>query len=88
MDTHDVDRVFEFCLKLQVLNVIMGIYEYYILNVHNDYLGGIFGVDQGCNANLNGYMMIISAYAINKYLVKKMSIAKTIWVIGSPRSVS
>ena len=83
MDTHDVDRVFEFCLKLQVLNVIMGIYEYYILNVHNDYLGGIFGVDQGCNANLNGYMMIISAYAINKYLVKKMSIAKTIWVIGS-----
>ena len=83
MDTHDVDKVFEFCLKLQVLNVIMGIYEYYILNVHNDYLGGIFGVDQGCNANLNGYMMIISAYAINKYLVKKMSIAKTIWVIGS-----
>ena len=83
IDTHDVDKVFEFCLKLQVLNVIMGIYEYYILNVHNDYLGGIFGVDQGCNANLNGYMMIISAYAINKYLVKKMSIAKTIWVIGS-----
>lgn len=83
MDAHDVDKVFEFCLKLQVLNVIMGIYEYYILNVHNDYLGGIFGVDQGCNANLNGYMMIISAYAINKYLVKKMSIAKTIWVIGS-----
>lgn len=83
MKVKDIEKIFDVCIKLQVLNVIMGTFEYFILNVHNDYLGGIFGIEQGCNANLNVYMMIICTYSVCKYLSRKISLKKAGWILIS-----
>lgn len=83
LKVQDVEKMFELFIKLQVVNVIMGTLEYFILHVQNDYLGGIFGIEQGCNANLNVYLMIINTYIICRYLYKKSSLKEIIWILGS-----
>lgn len=83
LSVRDVERLMKTVIKLQILNVIMGIYEYFVLHVSNDYLGGMFGIEQGCNANLNAYMVIISTYIICKYLNKKSDLKSVLLIVSS-----
>lgn len=83
MSVRDVERIMNIITKLQILNVIMGIYEYFVLHSTDDYLGGIFGIVQGCNGNLNRYMVIISAYSVCNYLSKKSNLKSLLLTVSS-----
>lgn len=83
LDKKDFDNISSNLLKFQILNIVCGLYEFFVLHVKNDNLGGLFGTEQGCNAYLNIYILVISSYAIIMYMHKKMAIARTFCVVIS-----
>lgn len=79
----DVEQIFSVILKLQALNFLCGLYEFFVLDVHNDYLGGMFGTAQGCNGSLNAYLVIICTYILTKFIHKKASGLEAGWIFLS-----
>lgn len=61
------------CLKLMdglfYLNAFLSLYQFFVLNYRQDYLGGIFGVEKGCNA----FTIIFFSIVISKSLVNFMN---------------
>ena len=60
-----------FVYKMQVPNVIFVLIQYYVLGLFQDNIGGIFGVERGCNGILNVYLCIVVAWGLNLYLAKE-----------------
>ena len=60
-----------FVYKMQVPNVIFVLIQYYALGLFQDNIGGIFGVERGCNGILNVYLCIVVAWGLNLYLAKE-----------------
>lgn len=79
----DVDKIIDTLVKFQVLNFLCGMYEYFVLHIQNDFLGGMFGTEQGCNGYLNVYLVFISVYAIIMFLRKRISVAFFLWLVVS-----
>lgn len=77
----DVKNIFETFFKLQGLNLFCGLYEYFVLGLQNDYLGGMFGTEKGCNGALNVYLIIICTYALSRFMNKKMNLISLIWTL-------
>lgn len=57
--------------KMQVLNVIFVLVQYYVFGLFQDNIGGIFGIERGCNGILNVYLCIVVAWGLNLYLAKE-----------------
>ena len=55
------------------LNFAVSLIQYFFFNLEQDFLGGIFGVQSGCNAFQNIFCLIIVAKSIVFYLDKKES---------------
>lgn len=70
----DVDNIFQILFIFQFVNIAACIYEYLVLGCSQDYLGGIFGIEQGCNAALNLYFCIVLAWTLAQYLEKNINI--------------
>lgn len=60
-----------FVYKLQVLNVLCVLVQYYVFGLFQDNIGGLFGVERGCNGILNVYLCIVVAWGLNRYLAKE-----------------
>lgn len=82
-DRKDVDRIIGRVVGMQVFNVICVIIEYGIMGQIGDNVGGMFGVEKGCNAILNMYLVIISVYMLSLYLNNRTSLIKLFLIIGS-----
>ena len=78
LDKEDIERIFNIFYILQIPNVILSFYQYFMLGLEQDYLGGIFGIEQGCNAYTNIYLCVICTHAISEYVYKKTSLKKVI----------
>lgn len=74
LKTKDVDRIMKNVVRLQIYNVLCGIVEFIIFHKRNDFLSGMFGTEQGANAYLNIYLVVICAYCFVKYLHKTISV--------------
>ena len=61
-------RLFDF---LFWVNLIVVLYQFFIMGQKGDFLGGIFGVELGCNGYLNIFMMIVITKSILMYLNKQ-----------------
>lgn len=72
----DVEDYFSFFDKLFWVNVIVSIYQFIVLEVNQDFLGGIFGIENGVNGYTNIYFVIIITRAVVRYMEKRES-AKT-----------
>ncbi len=83
LTTDDVDKIMKNVVSLQVFNVICAIYEFFVLHKKNDNLGGMFGIESGCNGYLNVYICVISIYVICLYINKKCTFQKVFWILGS-----
>ena len=59
------------------INFFISVFQYFILGYKQDYLGGIFGVEVGCNAYINLFFCIIISKSIIDYLNKK----EKVWVM-------
>lgn len=67
---------------LKFLKVIVGVYwinvfvcliQFFVYGYRGDYVGGIFGIVQGCNGVLSLFINFVLAYTLSQYLFKKIS---------------
>ncbi len=64
----DATNMLRFLDALFWINIIVSFFQYFVLGYKQDYLGGIFGVDRGCN----GYSIVLFAIVIIKSIVSFM----------------
>lgn len=57
--------------KLFYINLVVTLYQVFVLDLHQDRLGGIFGNSRGCNAYTNIYLMIVVAWHMLRYMHRK-----------------
>lgn len=76
LNKKDIDNIFVLMMRIKWINFIMCLYQYFILGVSQDNLGGIFGTGTGCNAGLNVFMCIVVAYYFNGYMNNKKSLVE------------
>lgn len=67
-DIHDLFRLFD---QLYWVNLVVTMIQFYLLEVDGDYLGGIFGVEQGCNGYTVVFLSVIVAKSVVFYLEAK-----------------
>lgn len=72
----DVDLFIKILKKFYWINFFLCLYQYFILGLSNDYLGGIFGITQGCNAYINIFLCMILAIILGEYFTKKVTTFK------------
>lgn len=66
--TDDYLRFFD---KLFWIDVVVSLYQFFILQLDGDYLGGLFGTEKGGNGYTNIYFLIIVTRSIVQYLEKQ-----------------
>lgn len=57
-----------------VINLVIVSIQFWIQGISQDYLGGIFGSELGCNGHMNTFLCICIAYACVAYISKQMSL--------------
>lgn len=72
-DFTQLRRILKMFYKLQILNVFMVAIEMFVFGLIQDQVGGIFGVQVGCNGPLNVYLCIVCAYAVSEFLAQRDS---------------
>lgn len=70
----DVDVLVNRLIAVYYFNAFIVFFQYFILGYKQDLLGGLFGVQRGCNSGLNIYGIIVVSIVVVKYLNKKTSI--------------
>ena len=63
-DLNYVKSFIGFIYKLQFLNVIFVLVQYYGMGLFQDNIGGLFGVERGCNGILNVYLCIVITWGL------------------------
>ncbi len=76
-----VSSVFKFFDRLFWINFLVVMYQYFVLGYSQDYLGGIFGVEKGCNAYTNIFMVIVVTRALLRYMRKEQKIFSVLLVL-------
>lgn len=79
----DVEKILQMMLKLQVPNVVLTLYQCFVLKVHQDNMGGIFGTTVGVNAYTNVYLCVICIYVLSAYFSGKKTLKSVALVCGS-----
>ena len=64
--------------KIYVINAIIAIFQYFVLGLKGDYIGGLFGTIQGCNGALTIFLNIALSYFIAGYLSGNEKLSKII----------
>ncbi len=82
LKSKDINSILKIMIFFYYINFFLCLYQYYALDKHGDALGGIFGVQQGCNSYLNLFLVIICTYQTLNYICKKVSFIKCASVIA------
>ncbi|MBR0092455.1 MAG: hypothetical protein IJP92_12230 [Lachnospiraceae bacterium] len=71
-------KVKKWLYRLEYVNYIFVIVEYYALGIQQDYIGGIFGMDgeNALNGILNCYLVILMAFHISDWMRNKRGIVQ------------
>lgn len=80
MHKEDCERIMNNLLKLQIFNVACAAVEFIFMGKTGDFLGGMFGVEHGCNGYLLIYMTVITVYTLTRYLKRLESAAALAWI--------
>ncbi len=67
---------------LIIINFLLCLFEFVVMNLSGDNIGGGFGTSSGCNAPLNALLIIVTTFNASKYLNKEKSIFEAILYIG------
>ena len=78
----DIDAALKIIMVFYYINFVLCLYQFYVLNKSMDGLGGIFGIQTGCNAYMNLFLVIVCTYQILSFLYKKTSIIRFLAVIA------
>lgn len=71
LKAEDIDGYLKCFDILFVINFVVTLYQFFVLGYEQDFLGGIFGVQRGCNRQTNVFMMIVIASSVVRYLNQK-----------------
>ena len=63
-----VENYLKFFDVVLYINIPVILYQYFILGKTGDYLGGIFGIDHGCNGYMNLFLLIVVTSTILRYM--------------------
>ena len=76
LDEKDTKKIFDILFKLQIVNIILSLFQYFIQGYNQDNLGGIFGTQSGCNGYTNIFFVILLSYYVAAYMTKKEPVWK------------
>lgn len=79
LEENDISEIFNKLFWIQIISFIIALYQYYVLGLHMDTLGGIFG--HGNGAALNTFQAMILAYFLCGYLQKKQPAYKVATIL-------
>lgn len=68
LNSESVDPLLQLMDTLFVINFFITLYQFFILDISQDYLGGIFGVESGCNGYTNIFLLIVITRSVLRYL--------------------
>lgn len=74
-DVKNILKILDICL---IISLFLCLYQYFVLNLNQDLIGGILGTESGANACMNMLMCIIITYKMIKFLNKEISTAEMI----------
>lgn len=69
----DVESFFSVFDNLFWLNAVLTVLQFFTLELHQDALGGIFGVETGVNGYTNIFFVIVTTRAVVRYMEKRES---------------
>lgn len=64
----DLKSVMRFLYRIQPLNALFAVVQYFVFNLTGDSCGGLFGINAGSNMLLNLYLIFVSAMGCCGYL--------------------
>ena len=82
LDADAIDKMLNKINLLIIINFLLCVFEFAVLGCSGDYIGGGFGISQGCNAPLNVLLVMVTIYNTTKYTQKENSLLKTVVYIG------
>ena len=68
----DIDRLANFLLKILPLHAALVIFQFFILGLSDDNVGGLFGSQTGSNSEMNLYLTSLGIITIIFYVYKKI----------------
>ena len=74
LTTEDIDDYLNLFDKLFWVNAVVCLIQYFLLGYKGDFLGGLFGNQQGCNSYANIFFIIVVTKSIIYYLNNKESL--------------
>ena len=83
LDKHDIDNIFKLLLFFFWINFAITLIQYFGFGLQKDYLGGIFGSTQGCNAYTNIFLCLILSYKVSGYFNSKVKLINLILYTGA-----
>lgn len=75
----DIIMIFDKLFYIQLINFVLGLYQYFILGYYMDNLGGIFG--HGNGAALNTFQAMIFIFYLCGYFEKKYTIVRVLIIL-------
>lgn len=70
----DIKKIAAFFKIIFFLNVAMMTFQYFVQGYRDDYLGGFFGTDSGCNAYVCVMLCIVTAIVLAEFLNSQRSL--------------
>lgn len=77
------DKLIDFFDRVFWVNAAVCLVQFFVLGKEQDFLGGIFGVEKGCNAWLNNYFVIVTTWSILGYLNEEKSLTDCVLKCGT-----
>lgn len=78
-----VEKIFTLLFQMQLLNFVLTLYQYSVLGLQQDNLGGLFGIAKGANAYSNLFICTISIISLVKFLNRKVNLRTVVFVLSS-----
>lgn len=77
----DLPLIFDKLFVLQLVSLVIALYQRFVLKLNMDATGGIFG--RGNGAGVNPFNALLFAYYLNQYLADKIEIKKLAVITGA-----
>lgn len=74
----DVGNILKKLEIIYIINFVIILFQHFIQGYSQDFLGGIFGTEQGCNGQLNLFMIMVLGLQVIKYFEKKIKLYRLI----------
>ena len=74
--------------KVFWINAVVCLVQFFVFDKKQDFLGGIFGVEKGCNGYVNNYFVIVTILNLLQYLSGKKKTTDCIFKCGTMLIIS